>query len=178
MKTLPHVRRARRNSPIFFNWPPKNIPDQQKRVAFRKSQKVLNHSILLGRWSEGIQIIIVGTPPPSDSTKMTEMKNKCISFTAVLFAFKKVHSIWLVYMLTLSQHRKTTQPKVSSFFLLQIVQHFIYSHMELDQLEFHRPFQTRCLYVTTTDIFLLYCTSRMEIQSLTFTSHLPRILCS
>ena len=163
---------------IFFNWPPKNIPDQQKRVAFRKSQKVLNHSTLLGRWSEGIQIIIVGTPPPSDSTKMTEMKNKCISFTAVLFAFKKVHSIWLVYMLTLSQHRKTTQPKVSSFFLLQIVQHFIYSHMELDQLEFHRPFQTRCLYVTTTDIFLLYFTSRMEIQSLTFTSHLPRILCS
>ena len=28
-----------RNLQIFWNWPPKNIPDQQKRVAFRKSQK-------------------------------------------------------------------------------------------------------------------------------------------
>ena len=28
---------ARRNSPIFRNLPPKNIPDQQKRVAFQKS---------------------------------------------------------------------------------------------------------------------------------------------
>ena len=32
---------------FFGNWPPKNIPDQQKCVAFRKSQKVLNHSTLL-----------------------------------------------------------------------------------------------------------------------------------
>ena len=31
----------------FFNWPPKNIPDQHKRVAFQKSLKVLNHSTLL-----------------------------------------------------------------------------------------------------------------------------------
>ena len=36
MKTLP---RARPNLQIFWNWPPKNIPDKQKRVAFRKSQK-------------------------------------------------------------------------------------------------------------------------------------------
>ena len=28
---------ARRNSPIFWNGPPKNIPDQQKCVAFQKS---------------------------------------------------------------------------------------------------------------------------------------------
>ena len=27
------------NLPIFWNWPSKNTPDQQKRVAFRKSQK-------------------------------------------------------------------------------------------------------------------------------------------
>ena len=35
------------NLPIFWNWPPKNISDQQKRVAFQKLQKVLNHSALL-----------------------------------------------------------------------------------------------------------------------------------
>ena len=27
-----------RNSPMLWNWPPTNIPDQQKSVAFRKSQ--------------------------------------------------------------------------------------------------------------------------------------------
>ena len=31
--------RAQQNLPIFWNWPPKNIADQQKHVAFRKSQK-------------------------------------------------------------------------------------------------------------------------------------------
>ena len=36
MKTLPH---AQQNLLIFWNWPPKNIPDQQKCVAFQKSQK-------------------------------------------------------------------------------------------------------------------------------------------
>ena len=46
MKTLLRVRysRSRRNSPNFWNWPPKHIPDQKKHVAFRKS---LNHSTLL-----------------------------------------------------------------------------------------------------------------------------------
>ena len=46
---MPRVqsKRARRNLPIFWNLPPKNITDQQKRVAFQKSQKVLNHSTLL-----------------------------------------------------------------------------------------------------------------------------------
>ena len=41
MKTLlcVHCTSARRNSPIFRNWPPKNIPDQQKCV--------LNHSTLM-----------------------------------------------------------------------------------------------------------------------------------
>ena len=49
MKNLPCVWRApvRWNSPIFWNWPPKNIPDQQKYEAFRKLQKVLNHSTLV-----------------------------------------------------------------------------------------------------------------------------------
>ena len=32
--------------PIFWNWVPKNIPDQQKCVGFQKSKKVLNHSTL------------------------------------------------------------------------------------------------------------------------------------
>ena len=41
MKTLPSMRcvRSRQNSQIFWNWPPKNIPDQQKPVAFQKSLK-------------------------------------------------------------------------------------------------------------------------------------------
>ena len=39
IKTLQCVQCARRNLPIFGNWPPKNIPDQQKHVAFQKSQK-------------------------------------------------------------------------------------------------------------------------------------------
>ena len=46
MKTLLRVRclRSRRNSPNFWNWTPKHVPDQKKHVAFRKS---LNHSTLL-----------------------------------------------------------------------------------------------------------------------------------
>ena len=49
MKTLPRVWRelAWRNLPIFWKLPPKNIPDQQKHIAFQKLQKVLNHYTLL-----------------------------------------------------------------------------------------------------------------------------------
>ena len=43
IKTLPCTRK---NSPIFWNSLCKIIPDQHKRVAFRKLQKVLNHSTL------------------------------------------------------------------------------------------------------------------------------------
>ena len=41
--------RAWRKLTIFWNWTPKNIPDQQKCVGFQNSKKVLNHSTLL--WS-------------------------------------------------------------------------------------------------------------------------------
>ena len=49
MRTLPLVQCVQRNLLIFWNWPPKNTPDQQKRVAFWKSQKVQNHSTLVDR---------------------------------------------------------------------------------------------------------------------------------
>ena len=41
MKTLPHMRRVRaqRKLPIFWKWPPKNIPEQQKCAAFQNLQK-------------------------------------------------------------------------------------------------------------------------------------------
>ena len=38
---------ARSKLPIFWNWVPKNVPDQQKCVGFQNSKKVLNHSTLL-----------------------------------------------------------------------------------------------------------------------------------
>ena len=48
MKTFLWGRRmpARPKLLIFWNWVPKNIPDQQKCVGFQKSKKVLNHSTL------------------------------------------------------------------------------------------------------------------------------------
>ena len=41
METLLRVRRtgARPTLPIFWNWTPANIPDQQKRARFQKSKK-------------------------------------------------------------------------------------------------------------------------------------------
>ena len=41
MKTLQRIRRSRvwLKLPIFWNWTPKNIPDWQKPVTFRKSRK-------------------------------------------------------------------------------------------------------------------------------------------
>ena len=41
MRISPLVLRAlkQRNSPIFWNWPSKTKPDQQKCVAFQKSQE-------------------------------------------------------------------------------------------------------------------------------------------
>ena len=41
------MARALPKLPIFWNLTPKNIPDRQKHVAFRKPQKVINHSTLL-----------------------------------------------------------------------------------------------------------------------------------
>ena len=38
---------ARSKLPIFWNWVPKNVPDQQKCVGFQNSKKVLNYSTLL-----------------------------------------------------------------------------------------------------------------------------------
>ena len=46
IKILP---RSRPKLPIFWNWIPKNIPDQLKCVGFQKSKGVLNHSTLLGK---------------------------------------------------------------------------------------------------------------------------------
>ena len=58
MKTL---RRAWRNLPIFLNWPPKNIPDQKKRI-FQKLQKVLSHSTLLKRKARKLARFEPGSP--------------------------------------------------------------------------------------------------------------------
>ena len=41
--------RSRPKLPIFWNWIPKNIPDQLKCVGFQNSKGVLNHSTLLGK---------------------------------------------------------------------------------------------------------------------------------
>ena len=38
-ESLPRIRRARQKLPIFWNWVPENIPDQQKCVRFQKSRK-------------------------------------------------------------------------------------------------------------------------------------------
>ena len=81
MKTLPRVRRAvvRPKLLFFWNWTPKNIPDQQKHVGFQKSKKVRNHSpyclyimdrrqrlvwttVLYSNWKKTVFIIIMDPP--------------------------------------------------------------------------------------------------------------------
>ena len=44
---------------IFFNWVPKNIPDQQKCVGFQKSKKLLNHSTLQVKVIETFQYFFI-----------------------------------------------------------------------------------------------------------------------